>query len=269
MSWVATTSVHALPSARRRMAFLCPSWQRPASSTIASLTARSLFLLQNRALKFDWSDVGGEAINQIRGILSPPVWAKEKSHIVFWELQNVAFSIWLYTAGYTEHFTLYTAGYTAHFTYVQQAIQHIVYSRLHSTFHIIYSRLHSTFHIIYSRLHSTFHIVYSRLHSTFHIVYSRLHSSFHIVLQQATQHISHCIQQATQHISHCITAGYTAHFTLYTAGYTAYFTQLNKFSENNVFGSKTVFDTADSPTCYTFIQFRDGAVWFAVSLLQL
>ena len=27
---------------------------------------------------------------------------------------------------------------------------------------------------------------------------------------------------------------------LYTAGYTAHFTQLNKFSENNVFGSKTV-----------------------------
>jgi hypothetical protein len=36
------------------------------------------------------------------------------------------------------------------------------------------------------------------------------------------------------------------------SSYTAHFTQLNKFSENNVFGCKTVCDTALSPTCYTF-----------------
>jgi hypothetical protein len=34
--------------------------------------------------------------------------------------------------------------------------------------------------------------------------------------------------------------------------YTAHFTQLNKFSENRVFGSKTVCDFAVSPTCFTF-----------------
>jgi len=33
---------------------------------------------------------------------------------------------------------------------------------------------------------------------------------------------------------------------------TAHFTHLNKFSENNICGRKTVCDTAVSPTCYTF-----------------
>jgi len=39
---------------------------------------------------------------------------------------------------------------------------------------------------------------------------------------------------------------------LYGAGYkTAHFTQLNKFSENSIFGGNTVCDTVLSPTCYT------------------
>jgi len=42
-------------------------------------------------------------------------------------------------------------------------------------------------------------------------------------------------------------------FWLYSAGYTrAHFTQLNKFSENNICGRKTVDDAEVSPTCYTF-----------------
>ena len=52
-SCVPVTSVHALPCAWRRLAFLCPTWQRPASSKMASLRVRSLFLLENSALKFD------------------------------------------------------------------------------------------------------------------------------------------------------------------------------------------------------------------------
>jgi hypothetical protein len=91
---------------------------------------------------------------------------------------------------------------------------------------MIYSRLHSPFHYIQQ---ATQHIpLYTAGYTAHSIIYSRLHSTFHY------------IQQATQHIS------------LYTAGYTAHFTQLNKFSENNIFGRKTVCDTALSPTCYTF-----------------
>jgi hypothetical protein len=56
-SCVLATSVHALPCACRRLAFLCPTLQRPTSSTMASLRARSLFLLENSALKFDLSGV--------------------------------------------------------------------------------------------------------------------------------------------------------------------------------------------------------------------
>jgi len=56
-SCLAATSVHALPSVCMRLEFLCPTWQRPASSKMASLRARSLFLLENSALKFDWSGV--------------------------------------------------------------------------------------------------------------------------------------------------------------------------------------------------------------------
>jgi hypothetical protein len=36
---------------------LCPTWRRPASSTMASVRARSLFLLENNAFKFDGSGV--------------------------------------------------------------------------------------------------------------------------------------------------------------------------------------------------------------------
>ena len=43
--------------ASMRLVFLCPTWQRPASSTMASVTARNLLLLQNSAVKFHWSDV--------------------------------------------------------------------------------------------------------------------------------------------------------------------------------------------------------------------
>jgi hypothetical protein len=56
-SCIAATSVHALPRVCRWLAFLCPMWQRPASSTMVSLKARSLFLLEKSALKLDLSGV--------------------------------------------------------------------------------------------------------------------------------------------------------------------------------------------------------------------
>jgi hypothetical protein len=78
-SCVAATSLHALPCACRRLAFLCPTWQRTASSTMASLRARNLFLLENSALKFDGIGVGRRSKHdifqsryQLREILSPP-----------------------------------------------------------------------------------------------------------------------------------------------------------------------------------------------------
>jgi hypothetical protein len=54
---VPATSVHSLPCARRRLAILCTTLQRPVSSTMARRRARSLFLLENSALKFDLSGV--------------------------------------------------------------------------------------------------------------------------------------------------------------------------------------------------------------------
>jgi hypothetical protein len=51
------TSLHVLPSAFRRLAFLCRTSQRPTSCTTASLRARILFLLENNALTFDLSGV--------------------------------------------------------------------------------------------------------------------------------------------------------------------------------------------------------------------
>jgi len=55
-SCVSATSVHALPCACRRLAFLCPMLQQPASGTMASLSlrGRNLLLLENSALKFKW-----------------------------------------------------------------------------------------------------------------------------------------------------------------------------------------------------------------------
>lgn len=53
---MSATSVHTL--AQRRVDwFLCPAWRRMASSTMASLTARHLFLLLNDALQFDLNGV--------------------------------------------------------------------------------------------------------------------------------------------------------------------------------------------------------------------
>ena len=146
-SCVAATSMHALPCACRRLAFLRPMWQRPASSTMASLTACSLFLLENSALKFKWC---GEATVSMRGISSPLQWAMERFHQIFSVLQNVTFNIWLYSAGYT----------------------------------------------------------------------------------------------------------------------TAYFTHLNKFSENNIRGRKTVCDTEVSPTCYTFNTFYSVPWWSQFGSLE-
>jgi len=63
----------------RRLAFLCPTWQRPASSTMASWRAHNMFLLEKSALKFDGSGVGRRSKHdifqsryQLRGILSRP-----------------------------------------------------------------------------------------------------------------------------------------------------------------------------------------------------
>jgi len=64
-SCVPATSVHAFPCAYRRLAFLCPSLQRPSSSKKASVSARSLFLLENSALKFDLSGVGRRSKHDI------------------------------------------------------------------------------------------------------------------------------------------------------------------------------------------------------------
>jgi len=62
---VPATSVHALPRVCRRLAFLCPTWQRPSSSKMASMRARSPFLLENSALKFDLSGVGRRSKHDI------------------------------------------------------------------------------------------------------------------------------------------------------------------------------------------------------------
>jgi hypothetical protein len=69
--------LHALPCACRRLAFLCPTWQQSASSTITSLTVRNLFLLENSVLTFDGICVGRRSKHdifqsqyQLRGILS-------------------------------------------------------------------------------------------------------------------------------------------------------------------------------------------------------
>ena len=53
----AATSVHALPCACGQLALSCPTWLWLASSTMASLPARNLFLLEHSALKFDLSGV--------------------------------------------------------------------------------------------------------------------------------------------------------------------------------------------------------------------
>jgi hypothetical protein len=101
-------------------------------------------------------------------------------------------------------------------------------------------------HIIYSGLCSTLYTAGYTAHyiqqAMQHIIYSRLYSTLYTAGYKA-----HYIQQAIQQIIYS-----RLYSTLYTAGYTAHFTQLNKFSENNIFGSKTVCDTAVSPTCYTF-----------------
>jgi hypothetical protein len=107
---VPATSVHMLPCAYRRLAFLCPTLQRPARSTTVSPRARSLLLLGNSASKFDVSGVERRRhISKpvsIRGISSPPYRAMERSYPMLWLLQHVAFNIWLYSAGYmTAHFT--------------------------------------------------------------------------------------------------------------------------------------------------------------------
>jgi hypothetical protein len=126
MSFVEATSVHALPCACGRLAFSCPTWQRPASSTMASMRARNLFLLENSAFKFDWSGVERRSKHdifqsryQLRRIVSPPKWAKERSHPMFWVPQNVAFNFWLYTAGYT----------TAHFTQLNKFSKNSIFGR--------------------------------------------------------------------------------------------------------------------------------------------
>jgi hypothetical protein len=119
-SCVAATSVHALPCACRRLAFLCPTWQRPASSTMASLRVRSLFLLENSALKFDGSGVGRRSQHdifqsryQLRG---------------FYHLHNEL------RKNPTQCFE-HCRTLPSTFDYIQRAIQHIIYSRLYSTFH--------------------------------------------------------------------------------------------------------------------------------------
>jgi hypothetical protein len=53
---MSATSVHTLAQHRVDW-FLCPAWRRMASSTMASLTARHLFLLLNDALQFDLNGV--------------------------------------------------------------------------------------------------------------------------------------------------------------------------------------------------------------------
>jgi hypothetical protein len=71
-AYVPVINMHALPCAYRRLAFLCPTLQRPARSTIASPRARSLLLLENSASKFDVRGV--EHISKqvsVRGISLP------------------------------------------------------------------------------------------------------------------------------------------------------------------------------------------------------
>jgi len=102
--------VHALPCACRRLGFLCPTSQRSANSTITSLTARNLILLENSVLKFDGSGVGRRSKHDIfqsryliRGILSPHN-EKKESPTQCSEYCRTLLSI---------------------FDYTQQAIQHI------------------------------------------------------------------------------------------------------------------------------------------------
>jgi len=71
------TNKHALPCACRWLAFLCPTWQRPASSTMESVRVHSLFLLENSALKFKWCGEAKQTWHiskpvSIRGISSSP-----------------------------------------------------------------------------------------------------------------------------------------------------------------------------------------------------
>jgi hypothetical protein len=53
---------------------------------------------------------------------------------------------------------------------------------------------------------------------------------------------------------HCTTFKYCRMLpsTFHCTYMTAHFTQLNKFSKNNIYGKKTVYDTEISPTCFTF-----------------
>ena len=80
---------------------------------MASMRARSLFLLENTALKCDLSGVGWRSkhdvlqsryqLGEFHHLCND---LKERFHQIFRVLQNVAFSIWLYSAGYTAvHFT--------------------------------------------------------------------------------------------------------------------------------------------------------------------
>jgi len=54
VSCVAVTSVHMCVSFFMRLLFLCLAWERVVGSTLASLGANSLFLLENNALKQKW-----------------------------------------------------------------------------------------------------------------------------------------------------------------------------------------------------------------------
>ena len=110
----------------QRLALFCPTWQRPASTKMASLRTRSLFLLENSVLKFVLSGVKRrstrdifESRYQLGGILSPLWWAKERFHQIFWVLPNVAFDIWLYSAGFT----------TAHVTYINKFSENIIHGK--------------------------------------------------------------------------------------------------------------------------------------------
>jgi len=103
-------SVQALPCACRLSAFLCPMWQRPVSSAMATLRARNLFLLENSSLKFDGSGVERRCKHDIfqsryrLGVFDHlHNELRKDSTKFFWVLQNVAFSIWLYRAGYWQH----------------------------------------------------------------------------------------------------------------------------------------------------------------------
>ena len=125
---MSATSVHALPCACRRLAFLFPTWQRPSSSKTASMSARSLFLLENCSLKFDLIGVGrrskydilqsryqlGEFLHLYNDLRKGSTKFCEYCKMSPWTfdyiVQAIRQHIWLCSAGYT----------TAHFTHLNK-----------------------------------------------------------------------------------------------------------------------------------------------------